>query len=186
MKYLLRGAVLLMSLSACTFVPVVPDSSAKFNPVMGRSAIVTMGKPGLDRAKPSTLSWVDAVDVVGQRDGVSNTEMQQQVQYIIQNHIVSKGYPMVAAHGDFQLHATLVLATDIDKQILLHETGGIDPGLAGGDQTTGKGSLVIELRQGRALRWRGAVQIYILPEYNAVIATQRIEHAVARLLQTWP
>jgi len=186
MTFFLRGVIVLVLLTACTSVPVKTGQPEQINPVMGRSAIVTTGKLNLDRTKPSTLSWVDSVDVVGQSSVVSNADMQQQIQRIVESQIIYKGYPVVPSNGDFQLYATLVLANDKDKQILLHETGGIDPGLVGADQTAGKGSLVIELRQGRTLRWRGAVQIYILPEYDQVIATQRIVHAVSQLLQTWP
>lgn len=185
MKLWLWSAMVLL-LGACTAAPVDPDASAQANPVMGRSAIVATGKPNLDHTKPSTLSWADAVEVVGQHSAASSTEMQQQVQSIVQTQIMSKGYPVLMANGDFQIHATLVLASDSDKQLLLQETGGTDPGLVGRDESAGKGSLIIELKQGRALRWRGAVQIYILPDYDPAIARQRIEHAVAQLLQTWP
>lgn len=184
MKLFLPATLLLLSLLACAPVPVTGNAAA--DPVLGRSSIVTTGTPNLDRSKPSSLSWIGAVEVIGQREGVATTDVQQQVQSIVQTHIMSKGYPVLMANGDFQLQATLVFASDSNRDILLQETGGTDPGLVGREQNAGKGSLVIELKQGRALRWRGAVQIYILPEYDAVMARQRIERAVAQLLQTWP
>ena len=184
MKFFL--GVLLLSLAACTTVPVADDASASADHVLGRSSIVTTGTPHLDHNKPSTLSWLGAVEVVGQREGYTNAEVQQQIQSIVQSQIVSKGYPVLTANGDFQLQATLVFASDSDRGVLLQETGGSDPGLVGREQTAGKGSLVIELKQGRALRWRGAVQIYLMPGYDPVMARQRIERAVAQLLQTWP
>jgi hypothetical protein len=186
MKFCFYTVALLTLLGACSTASVDKSTSAIKNPVLGRSAIVTMGSLNLEHTKPSTFSWSDGVEIVGERDGVSNAELQQQIQGIVESQIVSKGYPVLPVNGDFQLHATLIIASDSDKQTLLHETGGIDPGLMGGDQGAGKGSLMLELRQGRALRWRGAVQIYILPEYDPVIARQRIERAVAQLLLTWP
>jgi hypothetical protein len=186
MKIFIYIATVLLLLSACASEQQATVTPVKTNPVMGRSAIVTMGKPNLDRSKPSTLSWISAVEVVGGREGIPNSEIQQQLQRIVQSYIVNKGYPVVPTNGDFQLQARIVLANAVETEQLLQERGGIDPGLVGADQEAGKGSLVIELKQGRALRWRGAVQIYILPEYDPVISTQRIERAVAQLLQTWP
>jgi len=36
------------------------------------------------------------------------------------------------------------------------------------------------------LRWRGAVQIYLLPDADANTIAQRLQKAVAELLLTWP
>lgn len=144
MRFFVYILTSLLLLAACAPVPVEKDPAAQINPVMGRSAIVTTGKLNLNRNKPSTLSWVDAVEVVGGRDGASTLEIQQQIAHTVQSQIVNKGYPVVRANGDFQLYARVVLAGDIDSEALMHETGGIDPGLVGGGDKAGKGSLVID------------------------------------------
>ena len=152
---------------------------------MDRASIVTMGSPKLDRSKPSSLSWAGQVEVVGDVPDRERLRLQQLVQTLCEQGSERKGYP-VTGDGDFQLLAIIVMEAGEDTSALLLGSAGIDPGIAGSKQAHGKGALVLELRQGRTVRWRGAVQIYTDTALDETLRDQRLAHAVAQLLSTWP
>lgn len=162
------------------------DEDAATLEAMSRAAIVVTGSPRLDVTKPSTISWLGSLSVVGKHQTLSADELQQRLTQIVNQQIVAKGYPVIPSGGDFQLDGVVVLAGVEDENILLRESGGIDPGLAGIDDALGKGTLILELKQGRVTRWKGTVQIYIAPQFDQAVALRRIEYAVAQLLGTWP
>lgn len=184
-------AGLVFVLAACTssngISPAggLPRDAAEME-ALSRAAIVTTGSPRLDVAKPSTISWLASLDVVGKHQTLSVDEVRQHLTNVINNQIMAKGYPLVSDDGDFQLEAVVVLADSEDENTLLRASGGMDPGLAGIPESPGKGTLVMELKQGRVTRWKGTVQIYIAPQFDQAIAWRRIEYAVAQLLGTWP
>jgi len=191
-KYFLLFQIL--GLLACSSPPPKTAQNSMDDPALGRTSVVSTGSLNLDPQKPSTISWSSAVEVVGSDDDAKTLFLENTTQSAVESQISHKGYPLVSMMGDYQMTALLVLGmngqvnktpTDPAHSELMQKTG-IDPGLAGSTQAAGKGSLVIELRQGHALRWRGVAQIYILPEYNPDIARLRIEYAVAQLLLTWP
>jgi len=165
----------------------VADEAAMLE-AMSRAAIVVTGSPRLDPAKPSTISWIGSLSVAGKHQTLSADELRQRLTQIINQQIMTKGYPVVSSGGDFQMDGVVVLAGADDEKTLLIESGGMDPGLAGiGDKShLGKGTLVLELKQGRVTRWKGTVQIYIAPHFDEAIALRRIEYVVAQLLGTWP
>lgn len=162
------------------------DEDAATLEAMSRAAIVVTGSPRLDATKPSTISWLGSLSVVGKHQTLSADELQQRLTQIVNQQIVAKGYPVISSGGDFQLDGVVVLAGAEDENTLLRESGGIDPGLAGIHDALGKGTLILELKQGRVTRWKGTVQIYIAPQFDQAIALRRIEYAVAQLLGTWP
>lgn len=182
-------------LAACTTtgkntlkaVDGVTDDATRLE-AMSRTAIVVTGTPRLDAEKPSTISWLGSLDVVGKHQTLSADELRQHLTQVINEQIMAKGYPLVSSGGDFQLDGVIVIAGAEDESTLLRESGGIDPGLAGiGDEShLGKGTLVLELKQGRVTRWKGTVQLYIAPQFDQVVALRRIEYAVGQLLVTWP
>jgi len=155
---------------------------------MSRAAIVVTGTPRLDPAKPSTISWIGSLSVAGKHQTLSTDELRQHLTQVINQQILAKGYPVASGDGDFQLDGVVVLAGADDEKTLLMESGGMDPGLAGvsDESHLGKGTLMLELRQGRVTRWKGTVQIFIAPHFDEAIALRRIEYAVAQLLGTWP
>jgi len=155
---------------------------------MSRAAIVVTGSPRLSATKPSTISWLGNLDVVGKHKTLSADELRLHLTQVINQQIMIKGYPMLSDGGDFQLDGVVILSAAEDENVLLRESGGMDPGLAGiGDESQlGKGTLVLELKQGRVTRWKGTVQIYIAPHFDETVALRRIEYAVAQLLGTWP
>lgn len=172
-----------LALAACS----TPDSSTSITQeAMGRAAIVVTGTPRLDVAKPSTISWLGSLGVVGKHQTLGADELRQRLTQVINQQIMAKGYPVAGSDGDFQLDGVIVLAGAEDESTLLRESGGMDPGLAGIHEALGKGTLVLELKQGRVTRWKGTVQIYIAPHFDEVIALRRIEYAVGQLLGTWP
>jgi hypothetical protein len=155
---------------------------------MGRAAIIVTGTPRLDASKPSTISWLGSLNVVGKHRTLTEDQLRLQLTQIINQQIMIKGYPVVSNGGDFQLDGVVVLAGTEDAQALLRESGGMDPGLAGiGDEAhLGKGTLLLELKQGRVTRWKGSVQIYVAPQFDEAVALRRIEYVVHQLLSTWP
>lgn len=161
---------------------------AAMSEAMSRAAIVVTGSPRLDAAKPSTISWLGSLGVAGKHQTLSADELRQRLTQVINQQIMAKGYPVTPNDGDFQLDGVVVLAGAEDEKILLMESGGMDPGLAGvGDESRlGKGTLVLELKQGRVTRWKGTVQIYVAPHFDEAVALRRIEYAVGQLLGTWP
>lgn len=164
------------------------DSDGGIMEAMSRAAIVVTGSPRLDASKPSTISWLGSLGVAGKHEALSTDELRQRLTQIINQQIMARGYPVTSGGGDFQLDGVVVLAGADDEMILLRESGGMDPGLAGiGDEShLGKGTLVLELKQGRVTRWKGTVQIYIAPHFEEAVALRRIEYAIAQLLSTWP
>jgi len=197
---IVSAAFVIVNLVACSSSPVQKPQQNPKEAALGRASVVMMGSLNLDPHKPTTISWLSPVAVAGEQDDAQAETLKAIVRFALQNQIAHKGYPLLNADGDYQMRALVVLgngqpphpdvtAESQDKllaQSELMQRAGIDPGLVGGEITQGKGSLVIELRQGRALRWRGAVQIYLLPGSSDQITTERIEHAVAQLLFTWP
>jgi hypothetical protein len=186
-------ASLWLALGACSTttksVPVSGDHHTdEMNELeaMSRAAIVVTGSPRLDATKPSTISWVGDLDVTGKHQTLSAEELRQHLTQVVNEQILAKGYSVVPDGGDFQLDGVVVLAGAKDELTLLRESGGLDPGLAGVNDHLGKGTLVLELKQGRVTRWKGTVQIYIAPQFDQAIALRRIEYAVAQLLGTWP
>jgi len=144
----------------------------------------------LDPHKPSYISWSSPVEVLAKVDDAQITLLKNAMQSAIESQSYQKGYPIITMQGDFQMQALLMLGDNTQgisgaQSDLLH-MAGIDPGVAGSTSAPGKGSLVIELRQGHAVRWRGAVQIYLLPDADANTIAQRLQKAVAELLLTWP
>ena len=182
--------LLCCTLVACSSsAPTVGSAALKEQEMieaLGRAAVVTTGTPRLDRSKPSTISWLGSLDVSGQHPTLSAEQLRQRVSTLINQQIMSRGYAVVSEDGDFQLQGVLVLADSDDSERVLRESGGLDPGLTSSQQLPGKGSLVLELKQGRISRWKGSVQIYIAPQYEQAAAARRIEHAVNQLLSTWP
>lgn len=177
--------------AACTVSPVTDaKSGSRDQEALSRAAVVAIGAPRLDRTKPSTISWKTPVIISGadtyaqieQIRGIAHTAIQQQ--------IMEKGYPVLPAGGDFQLSAVVVIdqgkAAEAQQRSRLFDNTGIDPGLNANASSSGRGSLVIELTQGLVVRWRGAVQIYILPQLSAADISRRINYAVSQLLATWP
>src|SRR5690606_29677766 len=122
-----------------------------------RAAIVVTGSPRLDPDKPSTISWLGSLGIAGSHQTLGPDELRQHLVQAINRQIMAKGYPLVSDGGDFQLDGVVVLAGAEDENSLLRESGGIDPGLpAVGDEShLGKGTLVLELKQGRVTRWKG-------------------------------
>jgi hypothetical protein len=97
---------------------------------------------------------------------------------------------VVIRDGLFQLHVTLVQAAsdEENRSILLREVG-LDPGLprlAVQRDDIRKVSLILDLKQGRVSRWKGVVQVLLLPGSNEDMRRSRITHAVRQLLVTWP
>lgn len=185
------AAALLTVTGGCV---VAPDSkkvlSAHEQEAFARSAVVAVGVPRLDSAKPSTISWKIPVVVSG-ADNDAQIELIRGITHsAIQRQIIEKGYPVLSVGGDFQLSAVVII--DASKAEAgrehsdLFDKTGIDPGLKSTTSSDGKGSLVIELRQGLAVRWRGAVQIHILPQLSGADISRRINYAVSQLLTTWP
>jgi len=184
-----------MGFIACSSTPPKDTQNAADAAVMGRTSVVSIGSLNLDPQKPSTISWSSAVMVVGSDDDAKTDFLKNTTQVAIEKQIAHRGYPVVSMAGDYQMTALLVLgsngqeeqsSTDSLSHSELLQSAGIDPGLAKSDRAAGKGSLVLELRQGHVLRWRGAVQLYILPQYDPAIASLRIQYAAAQLLLTWP
>lgn len=183
--------VLLVSLGACTAIPDSQKiSSVHEREALARSTVVAVGTPKLDPAKPSTISWKIPVVVSG-ADNYAGVELIRGITHsAIQQQITDKGYPIISVGGDFQLSAVVIIDTsktgaDHEHSELFDKTG-MDPGLKSASSADGKGSLVIELRQGLAVRWRGAVQIHILPQLSGADVARRINYAVSQLLATWP
>ncbi len=153
---------------------------------LSRSSIVTMGKANLDRNKPSTLSWSGGVRMLGNPPPHVNPDTVTTTIYSMCNdYIHRKGYYVVPYAGDFQIEALLVFDDGTDRMLMLREAG-IDPGLGSDQGGKQKGALVIKLKQGRAVRWRGAVQVYIAEDLSEQERRHRVSKAVAQLLSTWP
>lgn len=186
--FIIGLGLMCLVLAACSITApsdtLLSDPSVK--EAMGRMAIVTVGSPRLDSAKPTSISWLARLDVVGEHETLSTEELRQYLTGAISGQIMNKGYPVIPQDGDFQLYAVVILEDKPDESFLLQESGGMDPGLAGSETVSGKGTLVLELKQGRVTRWKGTVQIYIAPQFDRQVALQRIEAAIAQLLSTWP
>jgi len=186
-------ATLVLVLTACvSSAPSSDDLARNPDDALTRASAISTGTPGLDSRRPSTISWAAPVSVVADVKDAQLALLKDNVQAAIETQIVHKGYPVVFMQGDFQMQALLVLGTNRSKDgnslgsSELLKLGGVDPGLMGNASAPGKGSLIIELRQGRALRWRGAVQVYLLPDTDPAVVAQRIQKAVAELLLAWP
>lgn len=193
MNRLLTGLLIILlqsMLGACSTQPLSvqekPLADDSVGEAMSRAAIVTTGTPRLDPAKPSRISWLGKLDVMGQHQTLSQEELSQHLTTVINQQVMVKGYPLASESGDFRLQGVLVLADQQDERSVLRASGGMDPGLMGSDQSPGKGTLVLELKQGRVTRWKGSVQIYIAAQFDQAVALRRIEVAVAQLLTTWP
>jgi hypothetical protein len=183
--------VFAMLLAGCTAVRKPETTSpVHHDNALGRASVVSMGTPNLDPHKPSYISWSSPVEVLAKTNEAQLTVLKNAVQSAIESQTDHKGYPVIAIQGDFQMQALLVLGDNTQGLSGTHsellQMAGIDPGVAGSAAAPGKGSLVIELRQGHAVRWRGAVQIYLLPDSDASTIAQRLQQAVAELLTTWP
>jgi hypothetical protein len=184
--------VFAMLLAGCSSSAPKPSNSppVQLDNALSRASVVSMGTPNLDPHKPSYISWSSPVEVLAKTDETRIILLRNAVQSAIESQAYHKGYPVIAMQGDFQMQALLMLGDNTQgingaQSDLLH-MAGIDPGVAGNAAAPGKGSLVIELRQGHAVRWRGAVQIYLLPDSDANTIAQRLQQAVAELLTTWP
>lgn len=190
-RRLILPVALVLLASGCTVSSVTqPHTGKHTQDALSRAAVVAIGVPRLDRSKPSTISWKTPVIISG-ADNYAQVELIHGIAHTaIQQQIMQKGYPVLPAGGDFQLSAVVIMDEDkaatAEQRSRLFDNTGIDPGLNANASPNGRGSLVIELTQGLVVRWRGAVQIYILPQLSAADISRRINYAVSQLLATWP
>lgn len=194
-QMLFLGSVLClgMALSSCaTHDEMTVDKKIVQENGMDHASVVTMGSPRLDASKPSTISWSGRIEVLGDVSDEDRARLQALVTTLCEQYINQKGYTVVSGEGDFQLSA-IVSVEQSNTSALLLKKAGIDPGIAGSPvgqnaagQQRGKGSLLLELKQGRTSRWKGAVQMYTDSTMDPALRQQRVARAVAQLIATWP
>jgi len=188
-KQVFFWAVLLCAagLSACAPVQetpatggqVIDTSEQKFE----RSSIVTIGSPRLDPERPSSISWGGEILVFDGSHDAGKRNIALSIRRACEQQVAAKGYHFLPTAGDFQLYAIAVVDTPEHAARQILQEAGFDPGLAGKDD---KGSLILELRQGRAVRWRGVVQILAVPDLDETQRFNRISFAVGQLIYSWP
>ncbi|WP_281558859.1 DUF4136 domain-containing protein [Thalassomonas sp. RHCl1] len=177
------GMILLLSL----FVLLSTACSSRYGDTdLSKRQVLTMSNPQLTIKRSTPLTWYSDLALHSAiTPGEEAGEMLSYIQGLISDTLVNKGFNLIAQPpvSQYQLVAVAMLGNNPANQKIL-ELFKLFPGLAEKEDYQ-QGTLlvaIVDVNRKKAA-WRGSVQMFVDPSLPKALRLERINGAVARLLQ---